>query len=212
MHIPRRILKGRMPMDSHRTPHHIRSLLVLLALLVAAQPAGAQGPAKPPDRARVDVPTVAPRPEDVSSVDGIVRAFYDVISGPAGQARQWARDRTLYVPGARLVALSVRGGKPHAEVRDHQSFVDASNDSLVRGGFFEREIHRVTRSFGNLTHVFSTYEWSTSPGGPVGGRGVNSIEFYNDGTRWWIVAAVWDEERPDNPIPKELLPPGSTPK
>lgn len=154
----------------------------------------------------VEVPIVAPRPEDVSSLNGIIKAFYETISGPAGQPRQWGRDRTLYIPGVRFVSTSARDGKVVANVMDHQTYVDEVNEIFVRGGFFEREIHRVTKPFGNITHVFSTYESRSKADGPVVERGVNSIELFYDGNRWWIAAAAWDSERPDNPIPKDLLP------
>jgi len=143
---------------------------------------------------------------DVGSIDGMLRAFYDVISGPAGQARQWGRDSSLYIPGVRFVAMSVRGGQPVAEVMDHAEFIRSVNGPFVQQGFFERELHRVVRRFGNIAHVFSTYEFRTTPDGPMLGRGVNSIELFWDGRRWWIAGAIWDAERPDNPIPPEFLP------
>ena len=77
---------------------------------------------------------------------------------------------------------------------------------MVRNGFFEREIQRVTKTFGNITHVFNTYESRRTINGPATERGINSVELFYDGKRWWIASAIWDEERPDNPIPKELLP------
>ena len=43
---------------------------VLLAFALTS-PAWAQQPARP----HVDVPTVAPRPEDVATLDGIMKAF-----------------------------------------------------------------------------------------------------------------------------------------
>src|SRR6184192_4832619 len=122
---------------SRRQP--IRFLPVALLLPVAL---GAQTPA----RRHVDVPAVAPRAADVATVDGIVRAYYDVITGPAGQPRQWSRDRSLYIPDLRFVATGVAKGRPYARVMTHQDFVDGSDSSFVHDGFFEREIHRVTRS------------------------------------------------------------------
>jgi hypothetical protein len=155
----------------------------------------------------VNVPVQPANPEDVGSVDGIIRAFYDVISGPAGQPRQWGRDRTLYIPDVRFISIDAgRDGNTRANVLTHQQFVDASDPGLVKRGFYETEIHRVTRSFGQVTHVFSTYEMREKLDGPVIGRGVNSIQLFNDGTRWWIASAAWDEEREGNPIPKEMLP------
>ena len=155
---------------------------------------------------KVDVPDIAPRAEDVSSIDRIIKAYYDVISGPAGQPRQWSRDRTLYIPDVRFVAMSEdKEGRPHAKIASHQQFVDAS-DPLLKGGFYESEIHRVTQSFGHIAHVFSTYESRQKKDGPVIARGINSIELFWDGKRWWIASAIWDDERPDNPIPAEYLP------
>ncbi len=174
------------------------------ALLGVAVPAGGQ-PAKAP--AHVDVPAAAPQPADVGSIDGIIRAYYDVITGPPGQPRQWSRDRTLYIPDLRFVAMEVDAkGQPDPRIMSHQQFVDASNPSMVAKGFDEREIHRVTQRFGNIAHVFSTYETREKPDGPVLARGINSIELFWDGKRWWIASAIWDEERPDNPIPKAYLP------
>ncbi len=155
----------------------------------------------------VTVPSIPADPKDVSSIDGMMAAFYEVISGPAGQPRQWSRDRSLYIPEMRFVSMDVdSGGKPRAQVMNHQDFVDRSDAGLVKNGFYEQEIHRVTRSFGNITHVFSTYVMRASKEGKIFGRGVNSVQLFFDGTRWWIASATWDEERPDNPIPKEMLP------
>lgn len=149
---------------------------------------------------------IAPRTEDVSTIDGIVKAYYETITGPAGKPREWARDRTLYIPSIKLIALSMNAGKPVAEIMSHQEYVESSNDFLVKNGFFEKEIHRVTQSFGNMAHVFSTYEARNAENGPLIARGINSIQLYFDGTRWWITAAMWDDERPENPIPKKFLP------
>lgn len=148
--------------------------------------------------------SVAARPDDVGTIDGIIKAFYDVISGPAGQPRQWQRDSTLYIPRVQFVAMSVENGKPVADVMDHGTFAAKYNGAFVNRGFFERETKRVTKRFGNIAHVFSAYEYRATETGPVLGRGVNSIQLYWDGTRWWIASAIWDDERPDNPIPAEL--------
>jgi hypothetical protein len=180
---------------------------VLFALAVSmAGPALARGQeaSKP---AHVEVPAIAPRPEDVGSIDGMIKAYYGVITGPAGRAREWSRDRTLYISDLRFVAMGVdRQGKPVARIQSHQQYVDGSNDAMVEKGFDEREIHRVTQRFGNIAHVFSTYETREKPDGPLMGRGINSIELFWDGKRWWIASAIWDDERPDSPIPKEYLP------
>lgn len=157
------------------------------------------------DLQMIAIPGVEANPSDVSTIDGIVKAFYEVISGAPGAQRQWARDKTLYAPDVRFVAMSKENGKVRAGLMNHNAYVNSSNEFFVKEGFVEREIGRTVRQFGNIANVFSAYEWETTGEKKEKGRGVNSIELYNDGTRWWISAVSWDEERADNPIPKEML-------
>lgn len=157
------------------------------------------------DLKAVKIETKPADQRDVSTIDGIVKAFYETVSGPKGAPRQWSRDKTLYMPDVRFVGMSEQDGKIRVGVMDHQRYVNATNGSFVANGFHEREINRVVRRFGNIAHVFSTYEFNSDDMTDKG-RGVNSIELYWDGTRWWISSASWDDERPNNPIPKEFLP------
>ena len=50
----------------------------------------------------------APRIEDVASMDAILAALYDVISGPAGQKRDWGRMRSLFLDGGHMVGTGRR--------------------------------------------------------------------------------------------------------
>ena len=153
------------------------------------------------------VATIVPRPEDVGSVDGLLHAFYEVTNVPPGGPADWARDRTLYVPWIRFVSLgSGENGRPAAKVWTHPEFVEAT-EPLVKKGFTEREIFRTTRRYGNMVHVDSTYEVRVGTGNPVPSRGVNSLDLYFDGTRWWVASVVWQSEDAAHPIPPELLPP-----
>lgn len=180
-----------------RHPIRYLPLALLVPTLLVAQT---------PGRRRVEVPPVAPRAADVATVDGVVKAYYDVITGAAGQPRQWSRDRSLYIPDLRFVATGVGKQGPYARVMDHQAFVDASDSSMVHDGFFEREIHRVTRSYGNIVQVFSTYEERRTAEAPVEGRGINALQLFWDGKRWWVASAIWFDEDPAHPIPPEFLP------
>ena len=155
----------------------------------------------------VAVATASAREADVSTIDGIVKAYYDVISGPAGQPRQWSRDRTLYPPDVRFVEIHEgKDGKIRAQIETHQQYVDRTDGPLVKEGFDEREIHRVTERFGSIANVFSTYESPLSAQGPVIARGINSLQLFHDGARWWIASATWQDESKNYPTPKEYLP------
>jgi hypothetical protein len=188
-----------------------RFVCYLLGLTVLSISVGFLAPSQLQEKKKtatnhVEVATITARAEDVGSIDGIMKAFYEVVSGPAGVPRQWSRDRTLYIPGVRFVAMTVnQKNEPVARVVDHQQFVDSSDSAVTGKGFFEWEIHRETKRFGNIAHIFSTYESHITKEGPVIARGVNSIELFWDGKRWWIAGAIWDEERKDNPLPRDFL-------
>jgi len=168
----------------------LASLLLLVSISAIAQ-----------ERKQIKVETVPPLPEDVATIDGVMKAFYEVISGPAGQPRQWSRDRSLYIPDVRFVSIEKRrDGTIEAQPISHQEFVDRSDAGLVKNGFYESEIHRETQQFGQIAHVFSTYEMRIKQDGPLIGRGINSLELFNDGKRWWVLSVQWDEEREGNKI------------
>lgn len=146
-------------------------------------------------------------PADVASIDAIMHAIYDVISGPVGQARNWDRWHSLFMPGARLIPTG-KGpdGVVRSRVMSAAEYVSSNGDGLSSVGFMEIEIARRVEQFGNIAHVFSTYESKfTRNGEPATDRGINSVQLINDGSRWWVYTIMWDAERPDNPIPAKYL-------
>jgi hypothetical protein len=184
-----------IPMKSNLPgPACARTLLGIVLTALAAQPATAQTPP-------------AARPADVASIDAIFGALYDVISGPKGQARDWDRFKSLFLPEARLVAT---GKTPDGTARYNpmtpDGYVQASGQTLVNVGFMEIETARTVEQFGQIAHAFSTYESKFTPQEQVvTQRGINSIQLFNDGHRWWILTIFWDSERPDNPIPPKYM-------
>src|SRR5262249_3349182 len=89
------------------------------------------------------VPKAEPRSEDVSTIEGIVKASYETISGGVGVPRQWGRDRTLFAPSVRYIAMSKdKAGAVKAQTSDYQEYVDESDDFLVKQGFTEVELGR----------------------------------------------------------------------
>jgi len=183
-----------------------RILVAATALLVGATPALAQNQAR--STADADVPPA--RAEDVESIDAILAAVYDVISGPAGEARDWDRFRSLFLPEARLVPS---GQAPDGSIRylvwSPDEYIATAGGQLETNGFFETEAHRIEERFGNIAHVFSTYNsYRTADEMKAGAyfmRGINSFQLLFDGERWWVLQIYWQAENPDIAIPERYL-------
>ena len=153
------------------------------------------------------IDSIAPLEKDVSSIDGIIAALYDVISGPAGEKRNWDRMRTLFIPEAKMMSTTKRpDGSMTKRVRSVEEYINSSGPLLEKDGFFEREIGRTTEQYGGIVQVFSAYDSKrkTTDAMPFA-RGINSIQLWNDGKRWWIVSILWQSETPDNLLPQKFL-------
>lgn len=146
------------------------------------------------------------RPEDVETIDGVIRALYEVLSGPAGP-RDWERERTLFAPGARLMPTrpGQDGGPPIIDVFDIDGYIASRSPYFAANDFYEVEVARRVDQFGNIAHAWSTYESRRTLDEPPFMRGINSIQLFHDGQRWWVTSITWDNERTGNPIPEDYL-------
>lgn len=191
-------------------------LIVLAVLLVSsvAFPVRAQDDSKKPSTtapaaAQAATPPPAAKPADVASPGAILAATYDVISGPAGQHRDWDRFRSLFVSGARLIpVVAKKTGGYETRIITPDEYAQKADAYFLKNGFAEREIAQKAERYGNIMQIFSTYEsrHDAKDAQPFA-RGINSFQLFYDGTRWWVVTIYWLEETPENPLPKEFLPP-----
>ena len=142
-----------------------------------------------------------PRREDVESIEGILNALYESISGPAGP-RDWDRERSLFAPGGRLQPTRVKEeGGGVMDVFDVEGYIASRSPFFVQNDFHEIEVSRRVDRFGNIAQVWSQYEGRRSPDQEPFLRGINSIQLFHDGDRWWVVSVLWDNERPGNTLP-----------
>ena len=147
-------------------------------------------------------------PDDVSTLDGIMKAVYDVISGDAGKPRDWDRFRSLFHKDARLIPSSknAQTGVIGANALTPDQYVTRVEPFFAKEGFYERELARHVDNYGNIAQVFSTYQSFHSPSDKTPFmRGINSFQLLNDGKRWWVITIYWQAESTDNPIPKQYL-------
>jgi hypothetical protein len=145
---------------------------------------------------------------DSDSIDSVTKAVYSVISGPAGP-RDWDRFRALFIEGGRLIAMRTTADGSTANVMTPDDFAKRSGANSATNGFFESEVSRRIETFGNIAHVFSTYESRRAAGDKPFARGINSFQLAKVGNAWKVVTILWDSEREGNPLPAQYL---STPK
>ncbi len=143
--------------------------------------------------------------KDVQSVDSIIAALYDVISGEPGTPRNWERFKNLFIPEARLIPTSKnKEGKLGYRIITPDEYVELFS-TRISTGFFERELHRTAESYGAIVHVFSTYETKEKKDGPVTNRGINSIQLFFDGERYFVTHVFWSAESMGFPLPEKYL-------
>ncbi len=145
---------------------------------------------------------------NVQSLDSTLETLYGVISGEKGEVRDWELFQFLFKPQAKLIPSGKnKEGAIGLRYMTPGDYIESSGAWLVENGFFENEMHRTVQTFGNITHVFSTYEsFHSKKDTEPFMRGINSIQLLNDGDRWWIVNIYWTQETPDHPIPDIYLP------
>ena len=149
-------------------------------------------------------------PSDVISIEAIIAAAYDSISGAAAQKRDWDRMRSLFISGARLIPTAKEAGEHDVDlapnILDIDGYIARVEPFFATSGFYEKEIARRVEQFGQIAHVWSTYESRHDPREPEPfARGINSIQLFNDGRRWWILSIYWQHESPQHAIPEKYV-------
>ncbi len=152
-----------------------------------------------------NAPIRYPLKKDVATIDGIVKATYEVVSGEQGAKRNWERDRSLHHPAAIYAFQDSVEGKLQQVVIPVSDFHQETDTLVGTTGFYESEINREVRVFGNVAQVWSTYQTQFESNGPVMRRGINSIQLFCDQDRWWIISWTFDRERKQQPLPTTFL-------
>jgi len=182
-------------------------VVALLAAVAWSMPSAVQAQEA---EAEAEVATPMAAPLDVESIDAIMAAVYDVISGEAGEERDWDRFRSLFIPEARLIPKFKRRDGTHGYiVWSPEEYIETAGAQLVDNGFFEDEAYRVTERWADIAHAFSTYNSYRTAADMEAGttfqRGINSFQLMWDGERWWVVSIMWEAEGPNRPIAEEYL-------
>ena len=146
------------------------------------------------------VTAAQPSKTDLAGIDSAIRGVYEVISGPPGQKRDLDRMRSLFAPGATLKAIGPKGLRGGSL----EDYISRNKDVLEKEGFTERELGRRVEVWGGLATAWSAYDGRTASGS-FHERGINSFQLVKINGKWLVASILWQEETPDNPLPKDLV-------
>lgn len=141
--------------------------------------------------------------EDSRSPESLVLALYQIVSGPAGAPKDWARMARLFAPGA-LVTPTLHGSGFLAAPQRPDQFAELNDRVFGQRAFYERELAQRTERYGHIAHVWSSFDVRDGLDMAPRARGVNSFQLMDDGKRWCILSATWDIETPDHPLPPQF--------
>ena len=174
-------------------------ILIAAALMFRAPPLHAQAT---PDSTTHRPPAVS---TDVGSIDSIVSALYQTISGPVGAPRQWVRFYSLMDPAARLIPTGCdTAGNCRRRILTPEQYQHGADSLLTALGFHETALVNKVERFGNIAHVFSSYASFRRDETKPFSRGINSIQLFWDGHRWWVLNVFWDSERMGNALAPDM--------
>ena len=91
------------------------------------------------------------------SLDSVIAAMYDSVCFEKGERPDWQWQDEIFAPGARLVRIT-DDGVFEFNLQTHREDIDRSIDSGAFPSFWEGEIWRETKQFGEMAHELSAYE------------------------------------------------------
>jgi hypothetical protein len=149
----------------------------------------------------------APKPlacPATTTLDDLVKALDDAVSGPANKDRTCLRQVAL--PEARLSPMhKENSGSFTPRLLNVDDWI---NTVAKRGSeaFFEVQVKVKTESYGHFAHLWSTYEIRPTLDGKATVTGINSIQAVFDGTRWRVLSILWEPSTSAGPVPEKYQP------
>ena len=137
-----------------------------------------------------------PLKADVETIDGIIKAYYEIMSGPAGEPINFQRDTSLHYENALILFSGTDNNKIYNDIENVFDF--HKNSVKTKPGIWEYEIERDTHQYGNIANVWSTFGIREKVDGTFKAKGISSVQLFHDGNRWWILSWLTQSEKTDN--------------
>ena len=139
--------------------------------------------------------------EDVKSVDAIINAYYDVVSGSSSEPWEFERDKYIHSKNAIITRLDENGKAESHTLEAEYIPIGLS----PKEDFYEKELKRVVSKFGNISQVWSAFEIRTDLKTESNIRGLNSVQLHYENGRWFIDSWTCEMESEKNNLVTEFL-------
>ncbi|MFT5266278.1 MAG: hypothetical protein ACI8YQ_005042 [Polaribacter sp.] len=139
--------------------------------------------------------------EDVKSVDAIINAYYDVVSGSSSEPWEFERDKYIHSKNAVITRLDENGKAESHTLEAEYIPIGLS----LKEDFYEKELKRLVSQYGNIAQVWSAFEIRTDPEKESNIRGLNSIQLHYENGRWWIDSWTCEMESDKNLLVSDFL-------
>jgi hypothetical protein len=139
--------------------------------------------------------------KDVKSLDAIMSAYYDIVSGSSSDPWEFERDKYIHSENAVITRLDING-----KAESHTLEAEYIPMGLSpKEDFYEKELKRVISEYGNIAQVWSAFEIRTEPKTESNIRGLNSIQLHYENGRWWIDSWTCEMESEKSLVVAEFL-------
>lgn len=139
--------------------------------------------------------------EDVKSIDAIITAYYDVVSGSASEPWEFERDKFIHSENAFITRLDEKGRAETHSLEAEYIPIGLS----PKEDFYEKELKRKVSQYGNIAQVWSAFEIRNDPNVESQIRGLNSIQLHYENGRWWIDSWTCEMESEKNTLVTDFL-------
>jgi hypothetical protein len=140
------------------------------------------------------------------TIDDVIRVLYTSISGPAGAARDWVLNDSIYLPNAAIAVVRHRpDGPPDVELLTPSEYRRTREPFLLEHGFYESERSRQVTVHGAFAHVVSEYESRWRPDEEPFETGANVLQLVETPAGWRILAIAWTAGVAASHIPAAAL-------
>ncbi len=141
---------------------------------------------------------------NIQMIDKLAKDFYRCISFHQEHFPQFDQLEELFHGTGKLINNNY--DQPiHFTVQSYSQAIMNQIEKDADLYLFQKEVSATTEVFGKNAQRISVYEYLDSEDNELPKRGVNFMQFINDGKNWKIVSMIWNDESQAEPVPEAYL-------